>query len=308
MTTPVGSIEFACPFCEKVTRVPATYAGKQGKCPGCQRVIEVPDPSAAGVAPAQQVTTFEPPPPGAVGSAVTGAHPAPGGAPLFEFSAGGGQSIGSPVTDVAPRPAGGDMGDDAGEATRPCPACGETIKAAAKKCKFCGEFLDERLRAQRRAPAAVPVGRLASPWSRLAAAFIDNLLAWVPTGLLVVAGAMVLENARSNGAQTALGLGLLGLAFLIYTGYHAYSWYLISTRGQNIPKGWLGIKIVRIDGQPVDFVSGVLLRNWVVAFLCLIPYLGTCIGLLVCLSYLMIFSQDRRCLHDHIASTVVVEA
>lgn len=304
MTTAVGSIEFACPYCEKVTRVPATYAGKQGKCPGCQRVIEVPDPSAGGAA--AQVTTYEPPPPGAIGTAVTGAHQAPGSdAPLFDYKRGEAttQPIGTPVADVAPVGSAAGGRAEVAERTRPCPSCGESIKAAAKKCKFCGEFLDDRLRAQRRSPG-VPVGRLASPWTRLAAAFLDNMLVGLPTGLLAVGGAIVLENARNNGAQMALGFGLLGLAFLVYLSYHAYSWYLISTRGQNIPKGWLGIKIVRIDGQPVDFVSGVLLRNWVYYAVNLVPYIGACFWWA---GYLLILGQDRRCLHDHIASTVVVE-
>lgn len=38
---PAG-IEFACPHCLRVTRVPVTLAGKQGRCSGCRKVIQVP--------------------------------------------------------------------------------------------------------------------------------------------------------------------------------------------------------------------------------------------------------------------------
>lgn len=38
---PAG-IEFACPHCQRVTKVPVTLAGKQGRCAGCRKVIEVP--------------------------------------------------------------------------------------------------------------------------------------------------------------------------------------------------------------------------------------------------------------------------
>lgn len=38
---PAG-IEFECPHCQRVTKVPVTLAGKQGRCAGCRRVLEVP--------------------------------------------------------------------------------------------------------------------------------------------------------------------------------------------------------------------------------------------------------------------------
>jgi uncharacterized RDD family membrane protein YckC len=36
--------------------------------------------------------------------------------------------------------------------------------------------------------------------------------------------------------------------------------YLVTTTGQSIAKRWFRIKIVKVDGSPVNFVSGVLLR------------------------------------------------
>ena len=41
------AIRFACPYCDKISSVPDTFAGKKGKCPNCQKVIEVPDPNQA---------------------------------------------------------------------------------------------------------------------------------------------------------------------------------------------------------------------------------------------------------------------
>jgi uncharacterized RDD family membrane protein YckC len=299
-----GSIEFACPYCDRVTRVPAVYGGKQGKCPGCQKVIEVPDPAAEagpGAAPptgALDVTVIEPPP---LPPPVAAPEPEAIGSPVTEAAATWKGAVGAPVGVVAAAAATPDVGKAEGP-ERPCPSCGEQIKTAAKKCKFCGEFLDAGLRAQRRGAVPVPVGKLASPWTRFVAVVLDFLLGYVPSTMIIGVGVVVAEQTRTE----AFGIigGILGFLWLLT--YHVYSWYLIATRGQNITKRWFGIKIVKLDGQPVDFVSGVLLRNWVMFFVALfVPcYLGHLVNWA---GYLAIFSDDRRCLHDHIASTVVVE-
>jgi Zn finger protein HypA/HybF involved in hydrogenase expression len=38
-------IKFACPHCDHVCRVPAEFAGKQGRCPECRKGLEVPTES-----------------------------------------------------------------------------------------------------------------------------------------------------------------------------------------------------------------------------------------------------------------------
>ena len=66
----------------------------------------------------------------------------------------------------------------------------------------------------------------------------------------------------------------------------------------------MNIRIVQLDGSPVGFGSGVVLRVWVIGLITAIPYRGGLIGLA---DILWIFGSERRCLHDYIASTCVIE-
>jgi hypothetical protein len=116
-------IQFACPYCETISSVPDSFAGKQGKCPACQKVIEVPDP-AAGTDDPRDVR--EPVDPNPAGSTV--------GGPV------GGSSSGSSPSRPSP---------SRGRDTKECKFCGETIKSVAKKCKFCGEFFDKSTQPRR---------------------------------------------------------------------------------------------------------------------------------------------------------------
>ena len=106
--------------------------------------------------------------------------------------------------------------------------------------------------------------------------------------------------------------GLIGLMALMVLAFLAYQWYLVATTGQSLAKRWMGIKIVRLDGSPVGFVHGVLLRSWVISMatnaISTTPGLRTLGRLVHLVDALMIFGEERRCLHDHIAGTRVIVA
>jgi uncharacterized RDD family membrane protein YckC len=92
------------------------------------------------------------------------------------------------------------------------------------------------------------------------------------------------------------GLGLLLLIQLI----------LLCSQGQTMGKKALGIRIVNHeDGSNPGFVGAVLMRSIVPGIIGSIPYIG---GFFSLADVLFIFSDDRRCLHDKMAGTSVVEA
>jgi uncharacterized RDD family membrane protein YckC len=149
---------------------------------------------------------------------------------------------------------------------------------------------------------------LAERGTRLGAALLDGLLAAVCWAPAVIYGIIqsVEHVSRHRGAMPTDTLYLwTGLGMLLVLPLSIYQWYLITKTGQTLGKKWLKIRIVKLDGSPVDFVTGVVKRVWVMGVIGMVPYLGGCVALV---DYLMIFSQERRCLHDQIAGTKVVVA
>ena len=79
--------------------------------------------------------------------------------------------------------------------------------------------------------------------------------------------------------------------------------YLLHTRGQTIGKAIVGIQIVGLDGARVSLSRIVFRRYLPIQLAAMIQTVGSLLGLL---DIIWIFRDDRRCLHDHIAGTVVV--
>jgi hypothetical protein len=125
-------IEFICSTCGRKLRAPDKAAGRATKCPGCQAAIQVPEP----VYEAEEVPA------------------AP--APAAEAQA---EDAGPPVVEVDTDPV---VADD----RRPCPMCGEMIKANAVKCRFCGEIFDPTLkRANKKKTAPEDTDLSAGEWA-----------------------------------------------------------------------------------------------------------------------------------------------
>jgi uncharacterized RDD family membrane protein YckC len=108
------------------------------------------------------------------------------------------------------------------------------------------------------------------------------------------------SGGEPPGMVTGLTMGALGfLAFM------ATQIYFLKTSGQTIGKKIVGTKIVDMDGNKPDLVTLIVKRYLSVQLVSMIPGIG---GLLWIVDCLFVFRTDRRCAHDLVAGTQVVQA
>lgn len=142
--------------------------------------------------------------------------------------------------------------------------------------------------------------KLAGRGGRLGAVLLDNVmmaLSVLPGGLAAVSAA---ESYGNDGMGGALFLLVVG-----FVGFLGVQIYLLVQEGQTIGKRIVGIRTV-------DFNEGTLLgagrilgmRQLLPGFITGIPYVGWLFALV---DVLFIFGEERRCIHDYMAQSKVVD-
>jgi uncharacterized RDD family membrane protein YckC len=169
------------------------------------------------------------------------------------------------------------------------------------------------------APASDQGPALASRGARLGASLIDQTINGLPIVIATIVALVVMVGKGASKGMfgdvenptppdvvfqemiplfLAIGVGALGTL-----GVGIFQCYRIATTGQSLAKKWLNLRVVLLDGSPVNFGSGVGMRAILPWFIAVIPYIGSIFALV---DALMIFRDDRRCLHDLMAGTKVV--
>ena len=221
-----------------------------------------------------------------------------------------------------------------------CPAC-QREQPMSFRCRFCAhefsrQYVPSRSGAPRTAappranpsvppalnPYAAPTARadrypgpppvamaddaeLADRGKRLLAQLLDGVLALgcvAPGAILLFAGS---SSRESSGPSGVVMVGML-LMFAAVIGLLFYQIRLLAREGQTWGKKKMNVRIVLYETGEVPGLGRTLgLRLFVNNLIGSIPIVGPIYSFV---DVLCIFGEERRCLHDRIAGTKVVEA
>ena len=144
--------------------------------------------------------------------------------------------------------------------------------------------------------------QLAGRWARLWGALIDSVL-----GLVITLPVMFATGFWERAMAQTVSFGetvLLGVVSLVI--FLAIHGYLLANHGQTIGKRLARTRIVSVKtGEILSLWEVFGLRYLPISVAGQIPVVGQ---FLVLVDTLFIFRNDKRCIHDLIAGTRVVEA
>jgi uncharacterized RDD family membrane protein YckC len=147
-------------------------------------------------------------------------------------------------------------------------------------------------------PAEVPPPVLGSRALRLAAVIVDNLMVSV---LLLPGYLLLLEEVPADWSVMLVPAAWVGTPLgVLLVGTNIF---LLVRDGQTLAKRWFGLRVVRADGTRCGAARLLGLRYVLPAVIGAIPCVGALFSLI---DALMIFREERRCIHDDMADTIVV--
>ena len=112
-----------------------------------------------------------------------------------------------------------------------------------------------------------------------------------------IASGIVVAILGAEGGASVLVAALTIPAMLVIC-----QGYMIAVDGRTIGKYCVKSKIVKLNGQPPGFFQGIFMRIIVINLLGIIPFFGL-------INACWIFqNESKRCLHDYIAGTFVIDA
>ncbi len=145
---------------------------------------------------------------------------------------------------------------------------------------------------------------LAGRGERLLASIVDGVIlvvVFLPI-MMVVGVVLAIAGVAVDGLTFEIISTVLSFVFLAMT-FLAINGYLLANRGQTIGKYLMKIRIVDSNGQIPEFYGLFLKRYVAIWLISFIPFFGRLFGIA---NVLAIFRASRRCIHDEIADTNVV--
>lgn len=179
----------------------------------------------------------------------------------------------------------------------PCPMCDEPISPRETTCPYCGEEIKGKSKRHSR-------GSIADPMKRFMGFLVDSLV-----GILFVAPGIGLILAGAAAAQDQPDppmLLIIGILLTVLGGIAGFviQLYLLINSSQSIGKYFMKIQILDYEtNKPAGLVKSFLLRSIVNGLIGQF----TCAPLYFIVDSLFVFNDERRCLHDQIAGTYVVD-
>lgn len=139
--------------------------------------------------------------------------------------------------------------------------------------------------------------------TRLGAHLLDSLFFFLSLMTLFLTTVLSAAPTDSSDGAEVTGVAVLGIAIgsLLVLAFCIVQLVLLARSGQTLGKKLLRIRIVRKDGSPASFgrIFGLrILLTWVLGLLPLFSLIDFC----------FIFGEEKRCVYDLIADTIVVRA